>query len=48
METEMATTPVFLPGKSHGRSILLGYSPWGQKRFEHNLATKQNNKIKIL
>ena len=24
-------TPVFLPGKSHGLRILLGYSPWGRK-----------------
>ena len=22
-------TPVLLPGKSHGRRILVGYSPWG-------------------
>ena len=22
-------TPVFLPGESHGQSILAGYSPWG-------------------
>ena len=24
-------TPVFLPGKSHGWRILVGYSPWGHK-----------------
>ena len=24
-------TPVFLPGKSHGPRILVGYSPWGVK-----------------
>ena len=24
-------TPVFLPGKSHGRRTLTGYSPWGRK-----------------
>ena len=24
-------TPVFLPGKSHGRRDLVGYSPWGRK-----------------
>ena len=30
-------TPVFLPGKSR----LAGYSPWGQKRVKHDLATKQ-------
>ena len=29
LEEEMAPTPVFLPGKSHGQRILAGYSPWG-------------------
>ena len=24
-------TPVFLPGESHGRRNLVGYSPWGRK-----------------
>ena len=27
----MATTPVFLPGESHGQRRLVGYSPWGRK-----------------
>ena len=36
-------TPVLLPGKSHGQRILAGYSPWGHKRVEHNLVTKQEN-----
>ena len=27
---EMAS-PAFLPGKSHGKRILAGYSPWGYK-----------------
>ena len=27
-------TPVFLPGKSHGRRILVGYSPWGRKESD--------------
>ena len=27
LEEEMATTPVFLPGKSHGQRSLVGYSP---------------------
>ena len=31
-------TPVFLPGKSHGRWNLVGYSPWG-RRVGHNWAT---------
>ena len=29
------TTPVFLPGESHGQKRLMGYSPWGQ-RVGHN------------
>ena len=33
-------TPVLLPGKSHGRRNLAGYTPWGHKRVGHNLATK--------
>ena len=31
LEKEMATTPVLLPGKSHGKRSLAGYSPWGRK-----------------
>ena len=30
----MATTPVFLPGKSHGQRSLVGYSPWGPKESD--------------
>ena len=30
----MATTPVFLPGKSHGQRNLPGYSPWGCKELD--------------
>ena len=30
----MATNTVFLPGKSHGQSSLLGYSPWGCKELD--------------
>ena len=33
-------TPVFLPGKSHGQRSVVGYSPWGCKRVEHDLATE--------
>ena len=40
LEEEMATTPVFLPEKSHGQRSLAGYSLWGNKRLRHNLATK--------
>ena len=26
---EWQSTPVFLPGESHGQRSLVGYSPWG-------------------
>ena len=28
---ETANHPVFLPGRSHGKTILVGYRPWGPK-----------------
>ena len=31
LEKKMATHSSILPGKSHGRRILVGYSPWGCK-----------------
>ena len=34
LEKEMAPTPVFLPGESHGRRSLVGYSPWGRKESD--------------
>ena len=34
LEKGMLPTPVFLPGKSHGQSILEGYSPWGCKESD--------------
>ena len=27
-------TPVLLPGESHGRRSLVGYSPWGPKELD--------------
>ena len=32
LEWKWQSTPLFLPGKSHGRRSLVGYSPWGHKR----------------
>ena len=32
-------TPIFLPGKFHGRRSLEGYSPWG-RRVRHTEATE--------
>ena len=34
LEKEMATTPVFLPGESHGWRSLVGYSPRGLKESD--------------
>ena len=34
LEKEMATTPVLLPGKSHGWRSLVGYSPRGHKELD--------------
>ena len=35
------STPVFLPGKTHGQRSCMGYSPWGCKEsVRHDLATK--------
>ena len=28
------STPVFLPGESHGQKSLVGYSPWGCKKSD--------------
>ena len=33
LKKDMATTPVFLPGESHGQRSLGAYSPWGHKEF---------------
>ena len=41
------TTPVFLPGKSHGQRSLAGYSPWGLKKVGHDLVTKQQQHFKL-
>ena len=41
MGKEVATHSSILPGKSHGQRSLAGYSPWGPKRAEHNLVSKQ-------
>ena len=34
LEKDMATTPVFLPGESHGQRSLADYSPWGFKESD--------------
>ena len=37
------TTPVFLPGESHGQRSLAGYSPWGHWRVGHNWVSMQSD-----
>ena len=32
--TKGQPTPLFLPGKSHGKRSLAGYSPWGHKELD--------------
>ena len=34
LEKEMATTLVFLPGKSNGQWKLVGYSPWACRELD--------------
>ena len=34
LEKAWQPTPVLLPGKSHGRRSLVGYSPWGRKESD--------------
>ena len=46
MEKEMATTPVFLPGKSHGQKSLAGYSPWGGKESD-TIERLKNKKAEV-
>ena len=41
-------TPVFLPGKSHGQSSLVGYSPWGCQRVGHDWAHTHTSSYKAL
>ena len=33
-ENKWQSTPVLLPGKSHGQRSLAGYSPWGHKELD--------------
>ena len=34
------STPVFLPGKTHGQLSLVGYSPWGHTEFDTTEVTE--------
>ena len=33
LEEETESTPVFVPGESHGWRSLAGYTPWGRKEL---------------
>ena len=41
-------TPVCLPGKSHWKWSLAGYSLWGCKRIRHDLVTKRQKPWKTI
>ena len=43
LEKEWQPTPVFLPGESHGRRSLVGYSPWGRKESVKTSLSLLNN-----
>ena len=34
LEDAWQSTPLFLPGESHGQRSLVGYSPWGRKELD--------------
>ena len=38
---KLQLTSVFFHGKCHGQKSLVGYSPWGHRRVEYDLAAKQ-------
>ena len=40
LEEGMATSPVFLPGESHGQRSLAGYSPWGHRELDGTEVTE--------
>ena len=46
---EWQSTPVFLPGKSHGQRSLVGYSPWGCKELDmtENDLARMHTQIKV-
>ena len=46
LEKEMATHSRILAWKIPWKRSLAGYSPWGHKRVEHDLATKQQQQQK--
>ena len=47
LEKEMATTPVFLPGKSHGEKSLAGCGPVGCKASDTTEQLNTNTEIVV-
>ena len=45
-ERKLQSTPVFLPGESHGQRSLAGYSPWGHKESNMTEATHLASKLR--
>ena len=48
---ERQPTPVFLPGESHGKRSLAGYSPWGCEDLNqtpYDYTVEVTNKFKVL
>ena len=41
------SSPVFLPGKSHGQRSLVGYSSWGRKESDKTEVTKQQTDSRL-
>ena len=39
------STPVFLPGESHGQKSLVGYSPWHRKEWDMTISEHKINKL---
>ena len=46
LEEDMATTPVFLPGESHGKSSQVSYNPYGHKESDTTEAIEHRRKKK--
>ena len=47
LEKGMATTPVFLPGESHGQTSLVGNSPWGHRELDTTAVASQGSKTRV-
>ena len=47
LSLQILTTPVFLPGESHGVRSLVGYSPEGHKELNMIEATEHTHRIQL-